>query len=68
MSPPIQAKRRIILIYKDYIGKAIFDKENNVFSGKIINTRTVITFQCDSVVVLDAEIKASVDDYLKWCK
>lgn len=68
MSPPIQAKRRIILIYKDYIGKSIFDKENNVFSGKIINTRTVITFQCDSVVVLDAEIKASVDDYLKWCK
>ena len=56
------------MMYKGYIGTATFDEENHIFSGEIINTRTVITFQGESVTELEAEFKASVDDYLEWCK
>lgn len=56
------------MMYKGYIGKVSFDEENHIFCGEIINTRTVITFQGESVAEIEAEFKASVDDYLEWCK
>ena len=54
--------------YKGYIGKVEYDDENKVFSGVVINVRTVITFQGTTVNQLEKEFKASVDDYLKWCE
>ena len=56
------------MMYKGYIGKVSFDEEYHIFCGEIINTRTVITFQGESVAEIEAEFKASVDDYLEWCK
>lgn len=56
------------MMYKGYIGTAVFDEENHIFSGEIVNTKTVITFQGETVTELEAEFKASVDDYLEWCK
>ena len=54
--------------YKGYIGKVEYDDENRIFTGEVINTRTVITFHGDSVDELEKEFHASVDDYLDWCK
>ncbi|SDB55193.1 Predicted nuclease of the RNAse H fold, HicB family [Pseudobutyrivibrio sp. YE44] len=54
--------------YKGYIGKVEFDDEQHIFTGEVINTRTVITFQGSSVSELEEEFKNSVDDYLEWCK
>ena len=54
--------------YKGYIGKVEFDYDNMIFSGEVINTRTVITFHGTSVEELKKEFRASVDDYLEWCK
>ena len=54
--------------YKGYIGQVEFDAENHIFTGSVVNTRTVITFQGSSVDEIENEFKASVDDYLKWCK
>ena len=56
------------MTYKGYIGKVEFDDENRVFSGTVINTRTVITFHGTTVDELEKEFQASVDDYLEWCK
>ena len=53
--------------YKGYIGKVEYDDENKVFTGEVINTRTVITFHGDSVKELETEFHNSVDDYLDWC-
>ncbi len=53
--------------YKGYIGKVEYDEENHIFSGEVINTRSVITFQGDSVKELETAFKESVDDYLAWC-
>lgn len=54
--------------YKGYIGKVEYDEENRVFTGSVINVRTVITFQGSTVDEIENEFKASVDDYLEWCK
>ena len=54
--------------YKGYIGKVEYDDENHVFTGSVVNVRTVITFHGCTVDEIEAEFKASVDDYLAWCK
>ena len=54
--------------YKGYIGKVDYDDENRIFTGSVINVKTVITFHGSTVDELEAEFRASVDDYLEWCK
>ena len=54
--------------YKGYIGKVEYDDENKVFTGSVINTRTVITFQGVSVDELEAAFRESIEDYLDWCR
>lgn len=55
------------MVYKGFIGAVEYDDECNIFSGSVINTRTVITFQGTSVEELVREFHLSVDDYLEWC-
>ena len=54
--------------YKGYIGKVEYDDENRVFTGSVINVKTVITFHGSTVDEIENEFHASVDDYLDWCK
>ena len=54
--------------YKGYIGSVEYDDESRVFTGTVINTRTVITFHGSSVDELEKEFHTSVDDYLQWCR
>ena len=54
--------------YKGYIGRVEYDYDARVFTGSVINTRTVITFQGTSVEEMEREFRNSVDDYLNWCK
>ena len=54
--------------YKGFIGSVEYDDEARIFSGEVINTRSVITFQGTSVDEIEKEFHASVDDYLAWCK
>ena len=56
------------MMYKGYVGEVEYDDEYKIFSGSVINTRTVITFQGASVDELNKEFQLSVDDYLEWCK
>ncbi|MBP5493505.1 MAG: type II toxin-antitoxin system HicB family antitoxin [Lachnospiraceae bacterium] len=56
------------MTYKGYVAKIEFDEDNNIFTGMVINTRTVITFSGTSVKELETEFKNSVEDYLEWCR
>lgn len=56
------------MMYKGYVGEVEYDDEYKIFSGSVINSRTVITFQGTSVEELNKEFQLSVDDYLEWCK
>ena len=57
-----------MMTYKGFVGVVEYDDEARIFSGEVINTRTVITFQGTSVDEVENEFHASVDDYLEWCK
>lgn len=54
--------------YKGFIGVVEYDDEAHIFTGEVVNTRTVITFQGTSVEEIENEFHASVDDYLEWCR
>ena len=55
------------MTYKGYEAVAEFDEDAGVFSGEVINTRDVITFQGASVKELKKAFEDSVDDYLEFC-
>ena len=54
--------------YKRYLGKAEYDCENHVFTGSVVNVKTVITFHGSTEEEAEREFRKSVDDYLEWCK
>ena len=56
------------MTYKGYEGVVEFDEEAQVFTGEVINTRDVITFQGKSVRELERAFRESIDDYLEFCK
>lgn len=54
--------------YKHYCGRAEYDDDAKVFHGELIGTRDVITFQAKTLDELGDAFRASVDDYLAFCK
>jgi len=56
-----------MLEYKGYMGRVEFDDEAGIFSGEVVNTRDVVTFQGASVDELRQAFEDSVDDYLDFC-
>lgn len=56
-----------LLSYKKYVGKVEFDAEANLFHGKVINLRDVITFEGSCVDELRQAFVDSVEDYLEFC-
>ena len=55
------------MTYKGYEGIVRFEEEAGIFSGEVIDTRDVITFQGSSVKELKRAFQESVDDYLEFC-
>ncbi len=53
--------------YKGYFAKVEFDDKANIFHGKVINLRDVITFEGETVEELNQAFHDSVDDYLEFC-
>jgi predicted HicB family RNase H-like nuclease len=56
-----------MMTYKGYEGIVEFDENAGIFTGEVVNTRDVITFQGSSVKELTKAFKDSVDDYLEFC-
>lgn len=54
--------------YKGYTFKHSIDEDNGVLFGEIIGINDVVTFESETVPGLIQEFKASVDDYIEFCK
>ena len=54
--------------YKGYHGAIEFDAELDKFHGRVVNTRSVISFYGSSVEELREEMAASVETYLEVCE
>lgn len=53
--------------YKDYEAVISFDDDDQVFHGRVINVRDMISFHGESVDELKAAFIEAVDDYLADC-
>ncbi|MDR3325389.1 MAG: type II toxin-antitoxin system HicB family antitoxin [Spirochaetaceae bacterium] len=54
--------------YNGYMGTVEYDAEAKLFHGDVLNTRDVITFQGTTVEEIETAFRASIDDYLDWCR
>jgi predicted HicB family RNase H-like nuclease len=56
------------MTYQGYTARIEFDERDNIFVGRILGLRSIISFHGETVKQLRSEFKASVDDYLKDCQ
>ena len=54
--------------YKGYIGTVEFCAEDRVFHGMLSGIRDSVSFEGDSVDLLEANFHAAVDEYLAFCE
>ncbi len=56
-----------MLEHKGYLGEVEFDDESDVFHGRVINIKDVITFVGTTPPEIRREFRESVEDYLAFC-
>ena len=54
--------------YKGYSGSISFSVEDNVFHGKVVGIKSLISFEGDSVDLITEDFHNAVDEYLDFCK
>lgn len=54
--------------YKEYTGTVDFDEKRAVFNGKVIGTKTSLTYSGTSADELIGNFRSTIDIYLKNCK
>ena len=58
---------RNYLHYCDYTGSIEFSEEDEVFHGKVIGIKDMISFEGDSVKTLTEDFHNAIDEYLEFC-
>ena len=57
------------MIYKGYVGEAVFDEEEKTIRGRVVNLRRDgINFESEHAARVEDEFRASVDEYLAFCR
>ena len=54
--------------YNGYTALIKYDERDNIFEGRILGIRTIISFHGETVTQLRAEFEIAVTDYLANCK
>lgn len=72
VSPPaftIHALTDLVLFEKVHVLIACeFSEEDEIFFGKVLGIRSLISYEGDNAKDLIADFHNSVDEYLKWCE
>ncbi|PQZ87624.1 MULTISPECIES: type II toxin-antitoxin system HicB family antitoxin [Pseudomonas] len=55
------------MTYKGYTARVEFDERDDIFVGRVLGVRDIISFHADSVAKLRAELASAIDDYLVDC-
>lgn len=55
------------MTYKGYTARIEFDERDDIFVGRVLGVRDIISFHADSVAELRTELAVAVDDYLADC-
>jgi predicted HicB family RNase H-like nuclease len=56
------------MTYKGYTARIEFDERDEVFVGRILGLRAMISFHGDTVAQLRSEFELAVEDFLSECK
>jgi predicted HicB family RNase H-like nuclease len=54
--------------YKGYTARIDFDERDDIFVGRVLGVRDIISFHASSVSELKAELAIAIDDYLEDCE
>ena len=54
--------------HKGYTARIEFDERDNIFVGRILGLRTMISFHAETVAGLRAAFKTSIEEFLRDCK
>lgn len=55
------------MTYKGYTARIDFDERDDIFVGRVLGVRDIISFHAASVSGLKAKLGAAIDDYLDDC-
>ena len=53
--------------YKGYTGSIEFSAEDNVFYGKVLGIRALVSYEGQNEAELTQDFQGAVDDYLSLC-
>jgi predicted HicB family RNase H-like nuclease len=56
------------MTHKGYTARVEYDERDNLFVGRILGIRTIVSFHGETVAQLRAEFELAVKDYLADCK
>jgi predicted HicB family RNase H-like nuclease len=56
------------MTYKNYIARIEFDERDNIFVGRVLGLRSIISFHGETVSELRQEFEVAIDDFLNDCK
>jgi len=57
-----------IMTYKGYTARIEFDERDDIFVGRVLGLRAIISFHGETVSELRSEFEAAIDDFLKDCE
>ena len=56
------------MTYKNYMARIEFDERDNIFVGRVLGLRSIISFHGETVSELRQEFEVAIDDFLNDCK
>jgi predicted HicB family RNase H-like nuclease len=56
------------MTYKNYLARIEFDERDNIFVGRVLGLRCIISFHGETVSELRHEFEVAIDDFLEDCK
>ena len=57
-----------VMTHKGYSARIEYDERDDIFVGRILGIRTMISFHGETVAQLHREFKKAIEDYLADCK
>lgn len=57
-----------VMTYKGYTARIEFDERDDIFVGRVLGIRAIISFHADNVAELRRALTEAMDDYLQDCK
>ena len=54
--------------YKNYTARVEFDERDNIFVGRVLGVRSIISFHGATVAGLRCEFKTAIDEFVRDCE